>query len=367
MNNFSYKIFINEKVIHSPVTQNIIKMNNFDTFEIVSENDESDFFSVHNISQGKRVLYFTENKGKFVKKCPGTLNHLCCGYKVINFAFNCPMDCFYCYLQSYQNKPVNMFYVNWNDLKNDFDEFVSEDDSDVLRIGTGEFADSLAFDELTDFSSFLIDVKSNHEKVFLEFKTKIDFSERLMSNSKKKRIILSWSLNPEKIVKKYELKTASLKERLKSMQNAQEKGFLIAFHFDPILYYEEYKKDYKELIKQIFTYIKPRRIAYISLGGFRFDRELKYIVRRRFPGNPFVTQEQLLCDDNKFRYFRSIREELYEIMITSLRSIREDMPLYFCMEKEYMWNHFFKEAPGTTEEVSDLLDSYCLNAEKEKF
>src|SRR5512139_3774275 len=77
------------------------------------------------IGAGKKNLLITRFFGKRLKPCPGTSNHICCGYYVINAITNCPMDCSYCVLQGYLNNPFLTLYSNWEDLLGEIDLFLS--------------------------------------------------------------------------------------------------------------------------------------------------------------------------------------------------------------------------------------------------
>ena len=87
------------------------------------------------ISKGKKYLLLTLQKGNYVVDCPGTPNHICCGYKIIDFAFNCHFNCSYCFLQFYQNMPFMVFYVNVEKLQEELKLLAEE--KRIYRIGTG--------------------------------------------------------------------------------------------------------------------------------------------------------------------------------------------------------------------------------------
>ena len=60
----------------------------------------------------KGTLRLIPFKGAFLKPCPGTKEYICCGYKILNVGTNCPMNCSYCILQAYFNKPSLRLFVN---------------------------------------------------------------------------------------------------------------------------------------------------------------------------------------------------------------------------------------------------------------
>jgi len=87
--------------------------------------------------------------------------------------------------------------------------------------------------------------------------------------------VVSWSLNPQKIIDLEEHNTASLEDRLSAMKNVQEVGYKIGIHFDPIIITENWKDLYSGLVSDISRVVDPDRIAWWSLGALRFPEELK--------------------------------------------------------------------------------------------
>ena len=63
-----------------------------------------------------------------------------------------------------------------------------------FRVGTGELADSLAFDSLTGLSRDLVDFFAARENLTLELKTKTDEIENLLAIDPRGRVLVSWTL-----------------------------------------------------------------------------------------------------------------------------------------------------------------------------
>ena len=62
------------------------------------------------------------------------------------------MDCSYCILQAYFNQPFIRLFVNTEEIFLKLKTFVDTHPEEIIRLGTGEFTDSLALDHLTGFS-----------------------------------------------------------------------------------------------------------------------------------------------------------------------------------------------------------------------
>jgi spore photoproduct lyase len=157
-----------------------------------------------------------------------------------------------------------------------------------MRIGTGEFSDSLMLDHITKYSPAIIEFFNNHKDAVFEFKTKSSNIDNLLKIKHSGNIVVSWSLNPQKIIDKNEFFTASLSDRLASAKECAKSGYKIGFHFDPIIYFKGWEREYGKVIDLLFSKIKPKDIAWISMGTFRFKPELKSIIENRFPENEIL-------------------------------------------------------------------------------
>jgi spore photoproduct lyase len=124
------------------------------------------------------------------------------------------MDCSYCVLQGYLNNPFLTVYTNWEDLLQEIDDFLSSRDQPFLRLGTGELSDSLALESIFPFSQFLIPFFAERHNGILELKTKSANVNPLLNLDHRGKTIVSWSLNPPKMIEREERRTAPLKERI---------------------------------------------------------------------------------------------------------------------------------------------------------
>src|SRR6202167_5575043 len=160
---------------------------------------------------GKRRLVIARRKTPFLMPCPaGSSKFACCGYLVLTLASNCPMDCSYCFLQEYlADNPAFQVYANYTDSFDDLHRLIASARGRSFRVGTGELADSLAFDSITSISRDLINFFSSRENLTLELKTKTDEIENLLDVDPRGRVLVSWTLSPEAVYRSSEHLTAS--------------------------------------------------------------------------------------------------------------------------------------------------------------
>ncbi len=304
----------------------------------------------------KKRLVLMRHKGDFLKKCPGSDGQVCCNYFVVNFASNCPMDCSYCYLQEYlAHNPDLKVFSNVEDLLDEAAALLGKHRRYFFRIGTGEITDSLALDPYIGFSREVIPFFAAQPNVLLELKTKSDCVEDLLGLDPKERIVVSWSMNPQGIIERDEAGTASLDERLRAARRCQEAGYRLGFHFDPMIEYPGWEKDYEELVEKIFASVDGRRIAWLSMGVMRNTPGLKRAMRDRFPATRLLSGEQVPCPDGKLRYFQPLRIEMYRKMLGWIRRASPTAFVYLCMESKEVWQQVFGFAPSCEKELGNRM------------
>jgi len=308
------------------------------------------------LDMGKDILHLLSYKGEFLKPCPGTKEYICCGYQILNVGTNCPLDCSYCILQSYFNQPNLRVFVN---LEEELEKVLQTIDSEpdrVFRVGTGEFTDSLAVDDITCWSDILLPAFSQKRNAILELKTKTTNIQRVIDSEFRDRIIVSWSLNSPTVAVREEHRAASLEKRLEAARRCQSEGFILGFHFDPLIPHPDWKQEYLRSLDLLDEYIDPKGIIWISMGSFRYMPPLKQIIRRRHQKTCTLDGEFITGLDGKMRYFKPIRMELYGFMRENIEKWHRDVGLYLCMESDDVWKKSMGWSPGSSAGLRDYLD-----------
>ncbi len=358
------QVWIDRQVLNSPLTAHLcaqlpdVPTTVIDGPPPVAEPDNQAAL----MTSAKRQLYLTAQKGRFLRACPGassrnTASHLCCGYMIVDLIYNCNYDCTYCYLQSYVNAPYLTIYANVEQLFEELSTYLLAHPQQLVRIGSGEFSDSLSLDTLTGFGSLLVPFVRQFPNVLFEFKTKSDVVDGLLDLDPAGRVMVSWSINPEVVVQREEHKTASLAARLHAAQRCRDAGYKIGLHFDPLLYYPGWEADYEPFVAQVFTALAPADVAYMSMGSLRFTPGLQEVVRTRFPKNRLMYEELLPGADGKMRYFKPLRTEMYAKMHTWIRRYAPDTGLYLCMESQEIWQRALGHAPTCSTGVEQYIQA----------
>jgi len=243
-------------------------------------------------------------------------------------------------MQQYSDIPGIVLQEN---LKDYFFAFTGNkyfSNNPYLRLGTGEFTDSLMLDGITEYSSELSDFFSN-KHVWFELKTKSANIENLLRRRGRRNIVISWSLNPQSIIETEEYGTSPLIDRLNSAKEVFDAGYSIGFHLDPIICTSDWKSKYADLIEQVFNTIAERKIAWISLGTLRFNKNLKLTAENRFPKTKIYCGDLFLGRDGKMRYLKQSRIETYKHVIKHIRKFGKSNTIYLCMESSDVWTAVF--------------------------
>ena len=346
------KIIIDESVLDEALTQRILANAGSTPHEIIPLEDswipDGERYSV---SDGKRILFVTSQKGDWVKPCPATSSpYLCCRYTIINQITQCPMDCTYCVLQDYLDSPVMTLEARFSRIFQEVDRLLIQQPRRLFRFGTGELSDSLALDPVTGLSKDYARFFSTQRNALIELKTKTDSIEHLRA-SETANVVVSWSINPQPLVEQEEIFTADLESRLRAARECQDRGFLLGFHFDPILWMPDWEVQYKDLIDQLFSSVDGSRIAWISLGSLRFPPTLKETALSRFPQCRIYFEEMIRGLDGKMRYPKPMRVEMYRKIYRWLLNRSPNLFVYFCMESPDVWDRVKGRHPASNAEL----------------
>jgi len=309
--------------------------------------------------EGKSALYLTQKQGAAFKPC-ASLNpeYVCCNVQVLDAVSNCPYDCSYCFLQNYLNNGTLQVTADVDAMIEEVRTKTALQPWRFFRIGTWELGDSLALEALTGTSAQLIKAFAGMKNALLELRTKSDYVENLLDIDHQQRTVVSWTVNPQTIIKREEFRTASMAARLSAMQQVEKAGYLIALHFDPMLLFEGWEADYQALVKEIFTHISSQSVVWISIGSLRFNPEMKRTIEQNFPGSRLTTAEMIAGPDGKMRYVKPKRVEMYQHLYQTIQSClpSDDKPfVYLCMERWDMWDKVLGYHPHSIGHLDYLM------------
>lgn len=347
-----HRIHIDESIKDSPIAQKASQQ--FESTDIVTEKE-----IIPHFREGKNTLKIAEKKGHIFDTCSTmSKKYVCCNIKVIKAVKNCPYDCSYCFLQNYLNDGTTTVVSDIDAIMDEVRSKIEAHPWRLWRIGSWELGDSLALENETGQAAALIEAFAKLPNAILELKTKSNNVLPILDCTHKGKTVVAWSLNTEYIVNSQEHRTARLDERISAIESVVKAGYPVAFHFDPMIIYDDWKEGYSDLIKRLFRVVSAQNIAWISVGSLRFNPEMKKKMEINFPKQTLTTEEMVLGDDGKVRYIKPLRLELYRHITTELKQHlgleslsptqepSANLPLfYYCMERPDVWEKTLGDSP----------------------
>jgi len=349
-------IFIERRARDYPLAQEMLaRLHKIPVQEIDSyQNMAAQEFGLNRrIATEKRSLILAVKDGELVKQVERDLFRPTPNEYYIIHSHGCPFDCEYCFLYDYLEHQRPTIFVNLPDIlqrieeiirasaeKPQFNESLSVSSSPrhpltlspSLFFHAGEFSDALAYDHLTNLSQPLVELFAQHHHARLEMRTKSDYVENLLGLNHNGQTVISWTFNPEEIAERIEHQTASLSERIQAARRVQDAGYWVGLRFDPMVWYPDWQKGYKEMIEKIFTTLDPQKISDISLGMFRATPGLRRVIQHRVRHSWLLAGEVVQCEDKKYRYFKPIRLEMYRAILGWIRASAPQVNVELCME-----------------------------------
>ena len=356
------KILVTKDAANDVLTKRILERTGLSPQIIDNANDSlrelGDSDPKEAFDQGKTQLMLTRYKGEWLRACPGTSQHVCCNLWTVNPGEGCPLDCTYCYLQTYlKRNPTLKLYTNQDEMLDAIRVRAESEPKRDFRIGTGEVIDSLVWDNLTDSTLELVPFFASLENAALELKTKTNNVSNLLKlkNEHKGKTVVSWSMNARVINDKDEAGTASFDERLNAAVQVQEAGYRVGIHLDPIIHFEGWEEAYKQAVQEIFTALDLNLIAWVSVSTLRYKPDMQLTMERRFPESKLPYGEQFLAKDGKMRYLQALRFRLVKTVWNEIKQVSPTIPAYMCMESSQAWKTIAGGAPVQGEELREVF------------
>ncbi|MCH8068649.1 MAG: hypothetical protein IID16_05170 [Candidatus Marinimicrobia bacterium] len=304
-----------------------------------------------------KKLTIQESNNEVFGMCPvASEKTVCCNLKTIDVIQGCVLGCSYCSIQTFYD-PDNIAIVE--DLSEKLDNIVLNPNK-RYHIGSGQSSDSLALGNRNGILDAQMEFAMKNPNVILEFKTKSKNVKYFLETDIPKNVFVSWSLNPQVIIDQEEHRTATLTQRLRAAQKVADKGIRVGFHFHPMVHYQGWKNDYRELIETLLDMFSAEEVALVSFGTLTFIKPA--IKSLRLKGiKSKVLQIPLEEAAGKFSYPMRIKEELFRTAWDAFQPWRDRVFFYLCMEGRELWETVFGFCYGNNEEFEEALFDHVNN------
>lgn len=239
-------------------------------------------------NEGKKTLILGIRKGSKMESCKPSADYQ------LPLLSGCPGLCEYCYLNTRMGKsPYIKAYVN---IKEILEAAIKISKGEVTSFEASASSDPIAIEHYTNSIRDTILYFNDYNNINFRFVTKYTSIESLLDIGSNKTNI-RFSLNTEEIIKKYENKTPSLKERILASEKVLESGYKLGFIIAPVFIYEGYKEDYKALIQKLGSIYKNEKVEF-EIISHRFTTKGKETTVEIFPSTVLPLNEE----NRKFKY-----------------------------------------------------------------
>jgi len=283
--------------------------------------------------QNNLNLFLASKKGELVKEAPPAYGFSKNKHYYFFHSLNCIFECEYCYLQGYFNSPDIVYFVNYEDVGTEIKQLDKNASKESpVWFHMGEFSDSLSLSSLSNDIEYYFKLFSTLENSFLELRTKSINIKQILAQNPVNNIITSFTLGPSSL-KSVEKKIPSPTLRIKAMRKLIENGFKVGLHLDPVIYHDNFEKNYFELIQELSESFELDNLKYISIGVVRFTKDSYRQLLQNYPDSVCQSHEFTTSFDGKIRYPRPIRLKILNYIKRSL--VKHGAPeeiIYLCME-----------------------------------
>jgi spore photoproduct lyase len=282
-------------------------------------------------------LALHESDKNIVGLCPVASDEtVCCNLRTIDAVENCGFACNYCTIETFYDDEVR------------FDSKLSEklkklelDPKRFYHLGTGQSSDSLMWGNQHRILDSLRELAEENPNVLLELKTKSKNVAYFLQNDVPHNLVLSWSLNTPTIIENEEHLTASLSERLAAARSVADRGIKVAFHFHPIVFYRNWRREYGDLALQVMARFGPEEVAFISFGSVTFIKPIVKAIRERGRPTKMLQMELVPGPKGKLSYPDPIKKDLFHHIYRAFAPWHDQVFMYLCMEKADLWKSTF--------------------------
>lgn len=283
------------------------------------------------------ILIREEDFRKPSAECPAfSYKTLCCKLMTIDVVENCAFHCTYCAVQTFYGERLTVNRMLSENLKH-----LSINPDAFYHFGTGQSSDSLALGNASGILDDLCDFADRHPNVLLELKTKSKNISYFLNRPIPRNIVCSWSLNTKAVICHEEYGTASLSERLEAAKQLAGRGVKVAFHFHPLIAYNNCVQEYRDVAGKVLSLFNPSEVAFISFGALKFSKSVMQHIRKTGGSTKILQMEMEKDSGGKLTYPFVKRQRLFESLYQAFASWHSNVFIYLCMEDAPMWDRVF--------------------------
>ncbi|MGL5348158.1 MAG: spore photoproduct lyase [Peptostreptococcaceae bacterium] len=244
----------------------------------------------------------------------------------------CMGRCEYCYLNTQLgDKPFVKVFVNIDDVLNQAKKYIEERKPDLTIFEGAATSDPVPVEPYTHSLKKTIEFFAKEELGRFRFVTKYNDVDSLLDIEHNNHTEIRFSINTPKIIDTYEHHTASAHKRIEAAAKVAAAGYKIGFIIAPVFLYDNWKEDYRDLIKHIKEKLPKEASDQVlfEVISHRYTTKAKNRILEIFP----ETTLPMADEDRKFKYgqfgygkYVYTKEQLAEMKEFFQKEIKEVFP-----------------------------------------
>lgn len=259
---------------------------------------------------------------------------VCPHFWELRWAFGCPFDCAYCYLQGTGHGNKTPKYRPINRVIEAIDKAFK--DEYFLKhpsiFNSGELSDSLMnptnMKQITDF----FETQGRHKLLLLTKSANVEW----LSQQTRKQTIASFSMNATEVSERWEHKAPLPQKRIEAAKQLAESGYEVRIRIDPIFPVENWQTHYENLVYSILSTL-PSDPSRITLGTPRgLSKTLMFAKDKSWETIAFTENPEYSGWGKKAP--APVRKSIYTFFFEKLQGLGLNKDkIALCKETKAMW------------------------------
>jgi spore photoproduct lyase len=151
--------------------------------------------------------------------------------------------------------------------------------------------------------------------------------------------ILSWTLNPNAVVKAFEPNTPSLEARFRAMEACAVAGYPVRAVVMPIIPLPDWETIYSEFLSHLLGRV---RLARITLGSIcSYPQAMRLTEQKLGLDNSIslqIDRQRAGNTDGRTRFPCELREKVYRLLLDQIQRLAPSLEIGLCLEDEKMFD-----------------------------
>ena len=278
-------VFVESEIMAHPIAKRVLScLPKADLFEI---NRYQELFNKRQqnfrLQKENPALILAKKHDNFVLPAPSGFGLDSQKNFYFSHMYNCIYDCRYCFLQGMYSSANYLLFVNFEDFFTSISETIHNNADSSLTFFSGYDCDSLAFEKITNFAQHTLSFFKKHPEVEFELRTKSVNIETLLGLKPLSNCVVAFSLSPAEVADALDKKAPRINKRIRALQKLAKSGWLVGLRLDPLIYCDNWRGLYSELIEEIMTDLEITNLHSVSFGPLRYPKKMYKTIEALYP------------------------------------------------------------------------------------